>query len=113
MKFYQNKTTGEIVGIENMRELISHPTEKSIELGFKGYERSTVYDAIYPNKICGNGIVSFCIEHTFLRKNYKRIRKEIAFEKYPNFKQYRHSDMVIEAKKTKVDGLVILRKQNI
>jgi len=113
MKFYQNKTTGEIIGVENMRTLLLEPTKQSIELGYKGYSYKVVYDAILPNKILGNGIVSYCISHSFLTKNYKRIKKEIALEKYPNFKQYRYADMVIEAEKLGVDGLDVLRKQTI
>jgi hypothetical protein len=113
MKFYQNKTTGEIIGVKEMLELIDHPTELSNRLGFNGYSRKTIYKAILPNKILGNGIDSFCISHTFLLKNYKRIRKEIAFDKYPNFEQYKHRHMVIEAERLGVDGFEVLTKQTI
>lgn len=111
MKFYQNKTTGEIIGIKNMREVIKHPTEQSIKAGFRGYSYEVVYDMICPNKILGAGIVSYCITWSFLNTNYKRIRREIALEKHPNFKQYRHKDMVLEAEAKGVDGLEILNKQ--
>lgn len=93
MKFYQNKITNEIVGIENMREVISHPTEQSIKCGRKDYSYEVVYDMICPNKILGNGITSFCITYSFLRQNYKRIKREIALNKHPEFKQYRHEDI--------------------
>lgn len=93
MKFYQNKITQEIIGVENMRELILHPTETSIKAGFKGYSYQVIYDMICPNKILGNGIVTFCITNSYLKENYKRIKREIAITKYPDFKQYRHSDL--------------------
>lgn len=111
MKYYQNKTTGEIIGTQNMREVISHPTEQSLKLGFKGYSYEVVYDMICPNKILGNGIVSFCITHSYLRTNYKRIRREIALKKHPVFKQYRHEDLMKEAKETKKESLQILHEQ--
>ena len=111
MKFYQNKTTGEIIGTTNMREVIKEPTEQSLALGFKGYSYEVVYDMICPNMILGEGIVSYCITWKYLNKNYKRIRREIALEKHPNFKQYRHSDMVEEVKQKGVTGLEILNKQ--
>lgn len=113
MKFYQNKVTNEIIGIFNMRELITHPTEQSISLGYDGYSYNVIYDAILPNKILGNGITSYCITHSFLTKNYKRVNKTIAYSKYPTFKQYRHSDMVIESEETGIDGLEIIKKQTI
>ena len=113
MKFYQNKITKQIIGIKNMRELLTHPTDMSIKLGFKDYSYKVIYDAIYPNKLLGNGIVSFAIEHTFLTKNYKRIKKEIALNKYPNFKQYDYEDLVKEAKKKKISKLEVLKQQTI
>lgn len=93
MKFYRNKTTGEIIGVENMRQVIQHPTENSIALGYKGYSYEVVYDMICPNHLLGNGIVSYCITNAYLKDNYKRIKREIALEKYPDFKQYRHADL--------------------
>lgn len=111
MKYYQNKITGEIIGIENMREVIKHPTEKSIALGFKDYSYEVVYDMICPNNILGEGIVSYCITWSYLNTNYKRIRREIALEKHPNFKQYRHKDMVKEAKERGITGLEVLQQQ--
>lgn len=111
MKYYQNKTTGEIIGTTNMREVIKHPTEQSEKLGFRGYSYEVVYDMICPNKILGAGIVSYCITWKYLNENYKRIRREIALEKHPNFKQYRYSDMVLEAKQKGVDGIEILHAQ--
>lgn len=113
MIFYINKQTNEIIGICGMLDLITSPTEQSIKLGYKGYASQVAYLAIYPNKILGNGILSYAITHKFLRENYKRIRKQLAYERYPNFKQYRHSDMVIEAKKLGVDGIDVLRKQTV
>lgn len=111
MKYYQNKTTGEIIGTSNMREVIKHPTEQSIKMGFRGYSYEVVYDMICPNNILGEGIVSYCITWSYLNTNYKRIRREIALEKYPEFKQYRHSDMVAEAEAKGVDGIEVLNKQ--
>ncbi|MFW6219981.1 MAG: hypothetical protein ACOC33_04000 [bacterium] len=111
MKFYQNKKTGEIIGIENMRQLITHPTMMSEKLGYDGYSYNVVYDMICPNKILGRGIISYCISHTFLIKNYKRIRKEIAIEKYPEFKQYSYSDLLNESKQTGKDTLDIIKSQ--
>jgi hypothetical protein len=111
MKFYKNIRNGEIIGVMNMRELISSPNENSIALGFKGYSRMTIYDVIHPNKMLGNGIVSFCITNSFLRENYIRVSKEIALSKYPIFKQYRHSDLVNESKERGIDSLNILMEQ--
>lgn len=111
MKYYQNKTTGEIIGIENMRQVITHPTEASIKAGFRGYAYHVVYDMICPNYILGQGITSYCIQYTFLKANYKRIKAEIALSKYPEFNQYRHSDLMIEAEKTGIKSLDILHKQ--
>lgn len=93
MKFYQNKSSGEIIGVENMRELITHPTPQSTALGYKGYSYKVIYDMICPNKILGNGIVTFCITNSYLKENYKRIKREIALEKYPDFKQFRHANL--------------------
>lgn len=113
MRFYINKQTNEIIGISEMLDLITSPTENSIKLGYRGYSAQTAYLAIYPNKILGNGILSFAITHKFLKENYKRIRRELAYERHHNFKQYRHSDMVIEANKLGVNGIDVLRKQTI
>ena len=113
MKFYQNRTTNEIIGIEEMMDLLSHPTEQSIRLGFKGYKRSTIYKAIFPNKLLANGIVSFAIEHTFLTKNYKRINKNLVFEKYPIFKQYDYTDLTKEAENRGIEKIDVLREQTI
>ena len=93
MNFYQNKKTGEIIGIENMREVIDHPTETSLSLGYKGYSYTVVYDMICPNNLLGNGITSYCITRSFLLSNYKRIKREIALAKYPEFKQYRYENL--------------------
>jgi hypothetical protein len=111
MKYYKNKTTGEIIGIKNMREVIDHPTDQSIKLGRSQYSYTVVYDMICPNYILGNGINSFCITYSFLKLNYKRIKKEIALEKYPDFHQYRHSDLLIEANNTNIKSIDILHKQ--
>lgn len=111
MKYYQNKISGNIIGTTNMRSVIKHPTEKSLALGFVDYSYEVVYDMICPNYLLGNGIKSFCITYSYLRENYKRIRREIALEKYPKFKQYDHSDMVKEAKLKGVNGIDILQAQ--
>jgi hypothetical protein len=111
MKYYQNKITKEIIGTTNMRTVIKEPTEQSIKMGITGYSYEVVYDMITPNKILGNGIVSYCITWKYLNKNYKRIKREIALEKHPDFRQYRHADMVIEAEVNGVEGLEILTKQ--
>lgn len=111
MKFYQNKVSKEIIGVENMRQLITHPTKQSEDLGYKGYSYKVIYDMICPNYILGSGITTYCITHSYLRENYKRIRREIALEKYPEFKQYRHKDLVEEGRKLNIDTLEILHKQ--
>jgi hypothetical protein len=111
MKFYQNKTNGEIIGVTNMRHLIKHPTTQSEKLGYNGYSYSVIYDMIHPNCLLPNGLTSFSIEHTFLTKNYKRIRREIAFAKYPKFRQYTYQDLIAEAKLKKVDKLEVLENQ--
>jgi len=108
MKYYQNKTTGEIIGVENMRELITHPTPNSIRLGFKGYSYNVIYDMICPNRLLGNGIVTFCITHSYLKENYKRIKFEIALAKYPEFRQYRHADL---PNGTQEERLAVLNSQ--
>ena len=111
MKFYQNKTTGEIIGVENMRHLITHPTEISDKLGFKNHSYMIVYDMICPNNLLGRGITSFAIHHTYLTKNYKRIKREIALEKYPDFRQYNFEDLQKEAKEKNVKTIDILKAQ--
>jgi len=111
MKYYINKTSGNIIGISNMREVIKHPTEKSLALGFKNYSYEVVYDMICPNYILGEGIKSFCITYRYLKDNYKRIKREIALEKYPEFNQYRHHNLIEEGKKRGIDTLKILQEQ--
>jgi hypothetical protein len=108
MKFYQNIVTGEIIGVENMRELITHPTLASNNLGYNGYSYQVIYDMICPNHILGNGVDTFCITHSYLKQNYKRIKAEIAFNQYPNFKQYRHENI---PQGTPEERLAVLRKQ--
>lgn len=111
MKYYQNKTTSEIVGIENMREVISFPTEQGREMGYRNYSYSVVYDMVCPNKILGNGITSFCITHGYLTANYKRISKKIALLKYPSFRQYRYEHLKEDAKKQGCATLEVIQKQ--
>lgn len=111
MKYYQNLKTGEIMGIENMRQLITHPTPQSESLGYKGYSYKVIYDMICPNNILGHGIVSYCITHSYLRDNFKRINKKIALEKYPEFKQYRHSQLKDDAEKKGITTLEVINKQ--
>lgn len=111
MKYYQNKVTEEIIGVENMRQLITHPTPKSEELGYRGYSYKVIYDMVHPNRILGNGIDTYCITHSYLKENYKRISKKIAIAKYPQFKQYRHVDLVLEAKKLNIPTIDVLHKQ--
>ena len=65
----------------------------TIKLGRFDHSYTVVYDMICPNKILGNGIVSYCITHSYLQHNYKRIKKEIALTKYPQFEQYRHKHL--------------------
>ncbi|MFK5981500.1 MAG: hypothetical protein QM499_01200 [Flavobacteriaceae bacterium] len=111
MKYYINKTSKEIIGIENMRELITHPTENSERLGFKGYSYKVIYDMICPNRLLGNGITTFSITHSFLTANYKRTNKKVALTTYPEFKQYRHANLMEESKVLKIDSLKILQAQ--
>lgn len=113
MKFYQNKTSGEIIGILEMVELLSPPTDLSKKLGFEGYSRQTAYKAIFPNFMLGRGIGFFVITNSLLINNYKRINKKLALSKYPNFKQYRFEDLVSESSNLGVDRLSVLRKQKI
>lgn len=108
MKYYQNIVTGEIIGVENMRELITHPTPTSNSLGYKNHSYQVIYDMICPNHILGNGIKTFCITYSYLKQNYKRINAEIALSKYPNFKQYRHEDIL---QGTQEERLAVLSKQ--
>jgi len=105
MKYYQNIHTKEIIGVGNMRDVISHPTEQSIKCGRKDYSYEVVYDMICPNKILGNGIDSYCITCSYLRKNYKRIKREIALNKYPEFKQYRYEDIPNETTEKRLEIL--------
>jgi len=93
MKYYQNNVTDEIIGVENMRELISFPTDSSINAGYVGYSYTVIYDMICPNKILGNGIKTYCITWAYLKKYYRRINAKIALQKYPEFKQYRFADL--------------------
>ena len=111
MKYYINKTTGNIIGVTNMRQLITHPTEQATNLGYIGYSYKIVYDMVCPNVLLGNGITSFSISHTYLTKNYKRIKREIALEKYPEFNQYRHNDLVKEGEERNIDTIEILHEQ--
>jgi hypothetical protein len=111
MKFYQNKKTGEIIGVENMRELITHPTEQSEKAGFTGYSYMVIYDMICPNKLLGAGIETFCISHSYLTANYKRISEKTAVQKYPGFRQYRHHDLIFESEKNGIESIEIIRKQ--
>lgn len=111
MKFYENKTTSEIIGVENMRELITHPTESSQKLGFDNYSYQVIYDMICPNKILGNGINTFCITNSYLKANYVRINAKIALARYPVFKQYRHSDLQPESEKCGLTTLEIIHNQ--
>lgn len=111
MKFYQNKTTGEIIGLENMRHLITHSTEQSESLGYENHSYNVIYDMIHPNKLLGNGIKSFSITHGYLRENYKRIKKQIAYDKYPNFRQYNYNDLIQESEKLGITRLEVLQKQ--
>ena len=112
MKYYKNKKTNNIIGIKNQRHLITHPTEQSESLGFVGYSYTVIYDMICPNILLGNGITSFSISHTYLKENFKRIRREIALEKYPGFKQYDFNDLVKESEERGVDRLDILMEQD-
>jgi hypothetical protein len=111
MKYYQNKETSEIIGVENMREVISFPNQQSMNLGYKGYSYEVVYDMICPNKILSNGITSFCVTHAFLITCYKRINKKLALSKYPEFKQYSYEDLVKESDASGLGGYEILKKQ--
>jgi hypothetical protein len=111
MKYYQNINTNEIIGIHNMREVIMEPNNNSIKSGYKDYSYSVVYDMVCPNRLIPNGIDSFCIEHVFLIKNYKRIKRELALEKYPLFKQYDYNDLKNEAEILNVSKLDIIKKQ--
>lgn len=111
MKYYQNKTTSEIVGIENMREVISFPTPQGVKMGYKDHSYSVVYDMVCPNKILGNGITSFCIAHGYLTANYKRISKKVALLKYPDFEQYRHKHLKGDAEKQGCTTLEVIQKQ--
>jgi hypothetical protein len=111
MKYYQNKTTGEIIGVENMRQLITHPTEQSTKLGFIDHSYMVVYDMICPNNLLGNGIKSYSITHSYLKTNYKRIKMEIAFKKHPNFRQYRFDDLQKESALKGIPTLDVLHKQ--
>jgi hypothetical protein len=111
MRYYRNKVSGEIIGVFNMRELISHSTEQSIKLGYGNYSRQTIYDMICPNILLGAGIASFSIAATYLQNNYKRISAKIALEKYPEFRQYVYEDLVEESNKSGIKKIDILTNQ--
>lgn len=111
MKYYQNKKTGEIIGVENMRDVIDKPTEAQTKIGYIGYSYSVVYDMICPNKLLANGLKSFCISYRQLVFNYKRIKKEIALSKYPDFHQYNYDDLQKEAITKNCTTLEIIQKQ--
>jgi len=111
MKYYQNKTTNEIIGIKNMRHVISEPNEAQIKLGYIDHSYSVVYDMICPNHLIGNGFTSFCISYKHLSKSYKRINKKLALSKYPEFRQYGYDDLKKEANKLQCSTLDILKRQ--
>jgi hypothetical protein len=110
--YYQNRKTGEFMVTVpySTRDLISEPTPESIALGFKGYKTSMVCDVILPNKCLGNGIISFTMSYVFIKNNYKRVKKSIVLEKYPDLHQYRFEDI---PKFTQEERLEILKKQTI
>jgi hypothetical protein len=108
MRYYKNKTTGEIIEIHNMRDLIIPLTQKARELGFTQFHYQTIYDVIAPSKILGNGIVSYCIPYTLLREHYKRTNIKEAHAKYPQFVQYRHEHL---PKGTTEERLKVLNEQ--
>jgi hypothetical protein len=75
MKYYQNKVSGEIIGVFNKREVISHPTEKSIKKGFKNFSTETVYDINFFNVMLGDGTDLYCITHSYLIRKYEELSK--------------------------------------
>lgn len=111
MKYYQNINSGAIIGIENMRQLMTEPTEQSINLGYKGYSYKVIYDMICPNYILGNGIDTFCINHSFLQSNFKRVNKKIALKKHPEFIQYRHRHLKADSEKMNITTFEVIQKQ--
>ena len=116
--YYQNKKTGEfMVSLPHtMRELIDEPTSQSISLGFvvplnnKGFSTKMICDVILPNYCLGNGIVSFSMSYRFIKDNYKRVKKSIVLEKYPDLHQYRFDDI---PKVSQPERLEVLTKQTI
>lgn len=108
MKYYQNRTTGEIIGAKNMREVIIEPTEESAKLGWVDYHFMVVADVIHPNKLLGNGIISYCMPVYLIKKWYKRIDKYKALRRYPIFQQYRFDDL---SKVSQEERLTILHNQ--
>ena len=111
-RFYQNKKTGEFMVTvpHSMREVLREPTPESISLGFKGYSTIMICDVILPNKCLGNGIVSYSMSYSFIKNNYKRVKKSIVLEKYPDLHQYRFEDI---PKFTQEERLEILKKQTL
>lgn len=82
MIYYKHKTSGEIIGsLNNLRDLID-----------MNGNMSCITDVIIPNIGLGNGIISHCMYYSYIRQNYKRIRKTDALLAYPDFGQWRHID---------------------
>lgn len=82
MIYYQHKKTGQIIGsLNNFRDLIN--ADGSI---------SSITDVIIPDKWIGNGIICHCMTYSYIRDNYKRISKKLAYELFPDFGQWRHID---------------------
>lgn len=111
MRYYENKKTGEIMAsYHNLRDVILPTDNNHIKLGWVDYKIMVVTDVILPNKILGNGIITYCMPYTFIRDNYKRIKKAKAFERYPNLHQYTYQDL---PKTTHDERLEILKKQTL
>lgn len=86
MYYYQHKETGNIIGsLNNWRDFVDG----------NGKMIGVLTDVILPNVILGQGIISHLMDYRELKRCYKRVSRDKAFEMYPDFGQYRHRDDTI------------------
>lgn len=82
MRYYQHKTTGELLGsLHNLREHIQD-----------GKRMAPLTEIVRPNKHLGTGIISELMTFIEINRDYKRISKKKALHICPDFGQMRHVD---------------------
>jgi hypothetical protein len=80
MKYYQNKRTGELIGVTGgWRDLVS------------GDKTTVITEVVFPYRWLGQGIISHCMSFSDISKEYKRINKQRAKELCNDFGQWRHT----------------------